>query len=61
MNLVDEYEVECPYCGEPFAISIDTTQGSYATTEDCAVCCRPIAFQIECEPGEVHSVTASIG
>ena len=37
MNLVDEYEVECPYCGEPFAISVDTTQGNYEMTEDCAV------------------------
>ena len=61
MNLVDEYEVECPYCGEVFAISIDTTEGSYDTTEDCAVCCRPISFRVECQPGEVIAVTTTIG
>jgi len=61
MNLVEEHEVECPYCGETFAISIDTTQGSYSTTEDCAVCCRPICFQVECEPGEVIAVAATVG
>jgi hypothetical protein len=56
MNWVEDVEVQCPYCGEQFAISVDTTMGSYETTEDCAVCCRPIAFEIECEPGEVQSV-----
>lgn len=61
MNLVDEIDVSCPYCGETFAISVDTAGGSYTTTEDCAVCCRPILFQIECEPGEILSVTPGIG
>lgn len=61
MNLLEDFDVQCPYCGESFAITVDTAQGSYATTEDCVVCCRPIAFQIECEPGEVFSVNAAIG
>jgi hypothetical protein len=61
MNLLEDVDVQCPYCGEVFAITVDTTQGSYGTTEDCVVCCRPIAFQIECEPGEVLGVIASIG
>ena len=61
MNLVEEHEVDCPYCGEVFAISIDTTQGSYSTTEDCTVCCRPILFQVECEPGEIIAIATSVG
>jgi hypothetical protein len=61
MNLVVETDVQCPYCGETFAMTVDTSQGGYATTEDCTVCCRPIAFSIECEPGEVLAVTAGIG
>ncbi len=61
MNLLEDFDVQCPYCGESFAITVDTAQGSYTTTEDCVVCCRPIAFQIECEPGEVLSVNAAIG
>ena len=59
MNLVEEHDVECPYCGETFPISIDTTQGSYVTTEDCSVCCRPISFQVDCEPGEIIGVSAT--
>jgi len=61
MNLVVETDVQCPYCGEYFAMSVDTSQGAYETTEDCTVCCRPIAFSIECEPGEVLAVTGGIG
>ena len=51
MNVNEDVEVFCPYCGEPFAIMVDTTGGNYVMTEDCAVCCRPIAFTIQCEPG----------
>lgn len=32
----------CPYCGESFATSADTSAGSQRYVEDCAVCCRPI-------------------
>lgn len=35
-------EVECPYCGESMAISLDTGGGSNQDyVEDCQVCCRP--------------------
>jgi hypothetical protein len=61
VNLVEDVQVECPYCGELFTISVDTTQGAYITTEDCAVCCRPIAFDIDCEPGTVISIKVGIG
>jgi hypothetical protein len=61
MNLVEEAEVQCPYCGEMFPMAVDTAQGSYETTEDCTVCCRPIHFFIECAPGEVFSVHGRIG
>ena len=44
MNLIEDIEVVCPYCGSSFAIEADTEGGSYSTTEDCAVCCRPIAL-----------------
>jgi len=57
MNLLEDLEVQCPHCGEVFAISVDTTQGSHRLIEDCAVCCHPIAFEIECRPGEVLGVT----
>ena len=56
MNFVVEVEIECPYCGESFPTSVDTSQGSASTIEDCTVCCRPIALEFECEAGEVLSV-----
>jgi phage terminase large subunit GpA-like protein len=59
MDLVEDVEVECPHCGEIFAIQVDTEEGSYSTIEDCAVCCRPIQIQVKCRPGEVISVDAS--
>jgi hypothetical protein len=58
MNLLVEVEVECPFCGEAWALTVDTSQGDYSTIEDCTVCCRPIQFEIRCEPGEV--VTANV-
>ncbi|MEO6054367.1 MAG: CPXCG motif-containing cysteine-rich protein [Chthoniobacterales bacterium] len=56
MNLISVEEVFCPYCGETFTLNIDTSQGIHSTIEDCTVCCRPIAFQIDAEPGEVLSI-----
>lgn len=61
MNLIEDIEVVCPYCGSSFAIEADTEGGSYSTTEDCAVCCRPIALSIRCRPGKVESVEAEPG
>lgn len=57
MNLIEDVEIACPYCGETFAIAVDTEGGSYETTEDCSVCCRPIAISISCRPGRVESVS----
>lgn len=59
MSLLIEALVDCPHCGESFPTMIDSSQGSYSTVEDCAVCCRPISLSIECEPGEVFGVSAS--
>ena len=59
MNYIVEVQIECPYCGEAFASTLDTSQGSGSTIEDCTVCCRPIAIEYECEPGEVFSVQSS--
>jgi len=61
MNLIEDIEVICPYCGETFAIEADTEAGSYTTTEDCAVCCRPIALSIRCHPGEVEGIDVQPG
>jgi hypothetical protein len=59
MDYVVEIEIECPYCGEVFPSTADTSQGSYSTIEDCTVCCRPISVEVTCEAGEVLSITAA--
>jgi len=61
MNLIENIEVICPYCGETFSIEADTEGGTYATTEDCSVCCRPIALTVHCRPGEVEGFTVEPG
>ncbi|MEI6337057.1 MAG: CPXCG motif-containing cysteine-rich protein [Verrucomicrobiota bacterium] len=61
MNLVEDIEINCPQCGESFAIEVDTEAGSYTTVEDCAVCCRPMTISIRCHPGEVESVDVQAG
>lgn len=38
------YSVECPYCGENFETTIDTSAGDQDYVEDCYVCCQPINF-----------------
>jgi hypothetical protein len=50
MNLLVEADVECPYCFEVYQTSIDTSQGSHTTIEDCTVCCRPIQLQWSVNP-----------
>jgi len=41
------YLVECPYCGEGFETSVDTSTGSARYVEDCQICCQPIEFGLE--------------
>ena len=38
--------VECPYCGERFETSVDTSSGSARYVEDCQICCQPIEFSL---------------
>lgn len=61
MNLLVETDVSCPWCGEVFSVTVDTSQGDHTTVEDCNVCCRPILFTISCEPGEVLSLEVERG
>jgi hypothetical protein len=56
MRLIQEEHIDCPWCGEAFSISIDTSCGSHEYIEDCTVCCRPILISVECEPGSISSV-----
>ena len=50
--------IDCPYCGEAFETSVDTSCGSQHYIEDCPVCCRPIEFHLQVGvDGELTSLT----
>lgn len=43
--MITATRVDCPYCGETFETTIDTSAGAQEYIEDCYVCCRPILFR----------------
>jgi hypothetical protein len=51
--------IQCPFCGQAFEITIDTSTASQRFTTDCEVCCRPFEVTVECEPGEILSLDVS--
>ncbi len=52
--------VDCAFCGEPFAIDVDTTGGEEQSYfEDCPVCCRPMEIFVRSRPGEVLSISVT--
>lgn len=57
MDWLEEILIQCPQCGEEFAIQIETAvDGSVEMIEDCAVCCRPSLVLITTKRGEVTGV-----
>ena len=48
--------IQCPYCGQRFELTVDTSIPSQQFTTDCEVCCRPFVVTAECEPGEILSL-----
>jgi len=42
MSLLEEVEIECPYCGERITLLVDSSAGPQEYIEDCQVCCKPI-------------------
>ena len=59
MDIVEEVEIECPQCGETFAIDVETTQRRLEFIQDCVVCCRPMTLRIVCEPGAIVEVSVT--
>jgi hypothetical protein len=46
MDSLESAHINCPYCGEPLQIIIETSVGRQDYIEDCQVCCKPIQFRI---------------
>jgi len=58
--VIEDVIVECPACGEPFALAVDTSGGpEQSYFEDCPVCCRPAEIFVRCEPGKILSISAT--
>ena len=47
------HEASCPFCGEPFAVLLDETDGMQALITDCEICCRPMTLSAELATGDV--------
>jgi len=58
--LIENRQIQCPYCGELTDIQIDTSIALQSYIEDCTVCCQPIELEISVID-EIISVTARTG
>jgi hypothetical protein len=55
LHALEEYEIVCPYCGEPFSVVIDCSVPRQDYIEDCEICCRPINFDVAInDAGDLH-------
>ena len=58
--MLEEVVVDCPSCGEPFALDVDTMAGDEQSYfEDCPVCCQPMEVFVRCRPGQIESISVS--
>jgi len=58
--MLEEVIVDCPGCGEPAALDVDTTAGEEQSYfEDCPVCCKPMEVFVRCRPGEILSLSVT--
>ncbi|WP_144391611.1 CPXCG motif-containing cysteine-rich protein [Pleionea sediminis] len=46
----EEYQGQCPYCGEMITLLIDCSESNQQYIEDCEVCCRPIVVEVSINP-----------
>ena len=56
--MLEAVVVECPYCGECFETTVDTSGGDQDYFEDCSVCCQSVEFHLVTgTDGELLSLT----
>ena len=57
---LEEVIVDCPSCGEPCALSVDTSAGpEQSYFEDCPTCCAPMEVFVKSRPGEILSISVT--
>ena len=59
MELLLEAIVDCPSCGQPIALEVETSIPEQSYFEDCPVCCAPMEVYVRCRPGEVLGLSAT--
>lgn len=59
MDLLQDAIIDCPSCGEPVALEIETSIPEQSYFEDCPVCCRPMEVFARCRPGEILGLSAT--
>lgn len=50
--------IQCPYCWESIEVLVDCSVEQQEYTEDCSVCCHPIALNVTAEDGFLLEITA---
>jgi hypothetical protein len=51
--MLEEVLARCPFCGEGIPLEVDTSVPEQSYTEDCSVCCQPMAVSVLSRPGRV--------
>jgi len=55
---MEEYDIDCPFCGETINILIDCSVPDQQYIEDCQVCCSPILIGVTVDSDQqIESVT----
>jgi transcription elongation factor Elf1 len=54
-------DIQCPFCGQTFAVAVDTSIDTQRFITDCEICCRPFEIAAECESGGVKAVEVLLG
>ena len=57
---MEEIVVDCPACGAPFALEVDTGAEEQSHFVSCPECQRALEVFVRCAEGEVRSISASV-
>lgn len=49
--MLDEADIQCPYCGETITILVDGSGGDTDYIEDCRICCQPMRIGVQTDAG----------
>lgn len=51
--MLEEYFFTCPHCWEQISMLLELSSGEQSYTEDCEICCNPIAISYDVDEGKV--------